>query len=73
MIAKLAYLTTPAPGVIVLNVQPEGCDGIIRYEISQAHLARILVAGTALAFNDQLNRVQSTQTESANERADHRA
>lgn len=74
IVARLAYLTTPAPGVIVLNVQPEGCDGIIRYEISQAHLARILVAGTALAFNDQLSRVPASQTnEGANERTDHRA
>ena len=70
MVAKLAYLTTPAPGVVVLNIQPEGSDGIIRYEITQAHLARILVAGTALAFTDQyISRVPNPQTENAHERA----
>jgi hypothetical protein len=51
MIAKLAYLTSPAPGVFVLNYQVEG-DGIARVEISKAHLANILIDGTALALRD---------------------
>jgi hypothetical protein len=50
VIARLAYLTTPSPGVYVLNVQPEGTEGIQRFEISKAHLANIIIDGAALAL-----------------------
>lgn len=66
MIAKLAYLTSPAPDVFLLNIQPEGCDGILRFEISKMHLANILVTGTALVLQDQYHRVPAaSQPESA--------
>lgn len=71
MIAKIAYLTTPAPGKFVLNIQPEGTHDIVRYEISKAHLANIVIDGASLALRDQFNsnRVPPIPTESAtNER-----
>lgn len=54
MIAKLAYLTTPAPGVFVLNIQAEDPVGTFNMEIEifKAHLANILIDGTALALRD---------------------
>jgi hypothetical protein len=69
MIAKLAYLTTPAPGRYMLNIQAFGSDELLRFEIAQAHLANILIDGTALALRDSsnLHRVPvSSPTESAN-------
>jgi hypothetical protein len=52
MIAKIAYLTTPASGVFILNIQPEGSDDILRFEISRAHLTNILIDGTAVALRE---------------------
>lgn len=68
MIAKLAYLTTPAPGRYMLNIQPFGSDDLLRFEIAQAHLANILIDGTALALraDSVSHRVPAgSQTESA--------
>jgi hypothetical protein len=68
MIARLAYLTTPAPGVFVLNIQPEGQEGIQRFEISKAHLANILISGTAVALREPSRTAfQSTPTENAHD------
>lgn len=50
MIARIAYLSTPAPGVYVLNLQCEGEEGIRRFEISKAHLANIVIDGASLAL-----------------------
>ncbi len=50
--ARLAYLTFPSPGRYVLNVQPEGEEGCQRFEISRAHLANIIIDGTALALRE---------------------
>lgn len=52
-IAKLAYLTTPGPDRFVLNIQIFGSDDIQRFEIAKAHLANILIDGTALALRDK--------------------
>lgn len=49
--AKLAYLTTPSPGVFVFNYQIEGSE-IQRVEISKAHLINILIDGTAVALRE---------------------
>lgn len=73
--ARLAYLTTPQAGRFVLNIQPEGSDELLRFEICKAHLANILIAGTAVALREDSNfhRVPETNsTEDANDRADHR-
>jgi hypothetical protein len=71
MIAKLAYLTTPAPGRYMLNLQICGSDELIRIEIARFHLVNILVDGTAVALREDqyLNRVPSSPTEEAHERA----
>jgi len=67
MIAKIAYLTSPAPNRFILNYQEEGKDGIERVEITKAHLANILIDGIALALRETSvpHRVQSTITENA--------
>ena len=57
MIAKLAYLTTPSPGIFILNIQIEGSNEYCRFEISKAHLANIIIDGSALALRDQFHRV----------------
>lgn len=54
-IARLAYLTTPAPGVFILNIQPEGSDEVLRFEISKAHLANIIISGTSMALHEETN------------------
>lgn len=67
MIAKIAYLTTPSPGVFILNIQPEGSDGCLRFEISKAHLCNILIDGTSLALREAFvhHRVPLNDRESA--------
>jgi len=49
--AKLAYFTTPAPGVFVLNIQV-GDGPVQRFEISKAHLSNILIDGTSVALRE---------------------
>ena len=51
MKAKLAYLTTPAPGVFVLNIQV-GDGSVQRFEISKAHLSNILIDGASVALRE---------------------
>ena len=51
MIAKLAYLTTPAPGVFIFNFQVGDAE-IQRVEISKAHLANILIDGASVALRE---------------------
>lgn len=52
MRAHLAYLTTPAPNVFVLNIQFEDETTFVQFEISKAHLANILITGTAVALRE---------------------
>jgi len=59
MIARIAYLTTPSPGVYVLNIQPEGEEGCLRYEISRGHLANLIIDGASLALRETDNSVQN--------------
>lgn len=64
MIAKIAYLTSPAPNRFILNYQEDGKDGIERIEITRAHLANIIVDGASFALREtSIHRVQSLQTE----------
>lgn len=71
MIAKIAYLTTPAPGRYMLNFQPFGSTELISIEIAKAHLVNILIDGTASALREDqyLNRPSKTLTEDQHERA----
>lgn len=64
MKAKIAYLTSPAPNVYILNFQEDGAEGIFRLEISQCHLANIIVDGASFALRSS-HRVPLTQAESA--------
>jgi hypothetical protein len=73
MIAKLAYLTSPAPGRYMLNIQPFGSDDLLRFEIAQCHLANIVVDGAAFALRESNRVPNNTTQESANVRADNRA
>ena len=63
MIARIAYLSTPSPGVYVLNLQCEGEEGIQRFEISRAHLVNILIDGASLALRESNHRVPFNPTE----------
>ena len=75
MIAKLAYLTSPAPGRFVLHIQPWNSELTSSIEISEAHLANIIMTGTALSLRETSvnHRVPITPTENENVRADSRA
>lgn len=57
MKARIAYLTSPAPNVYLLNFQLEhGVESSI--EISEGHLANIIIDGASFALRKQLvNRV----------------
>jgi hypothetical protein len=69
-IAKLAYLTSPAPNRYVINIQAFGSDDLLRFEIAKAHLANIVIDGTALALRE--NRVSETNNAGeAHERTDN--
>ena len=46
--AKMAYLTQPAPGVFLLNLQIE--EDFQRVEITKAQLGSIIVDGAAMAL-----------------------
>ena len=52
MKAKIAYLTSPAPNVFILNYQEEGKEGIERVEITKAHLANIVIDGASYALRE---------------------
>ena len=69
MIAKLAYLTTPAPGRYMLNFQPFGSEELMSVEIGPDQMRNILIDGVALMLRQSFHRVPVTQTESAHERA----
>jgi hypothetical protein len=73
MIAKLAYLTTPAPGRH-LNIQLFGSDELLRIEIARHHLVNILVDGTTTVLREDqfLNRLPTSQTGIEHERTEHR-
>lgn len=64
MIAKIAYLSTPAPGRYMLNFQAFGSDELITIEIAKAHLVNLLIDGTALVLREDqyLNHVTPNET-----------
>jgi hypothetical protein len=52
MKAKIAYLTSPAPNIYLLNFQIEqGID--LSVEISEGHLANIVIDGASFALRKQ--------------------
>ena len=68
MIAKLIFLTSPAPDRYVLNIQKFGSDSVEQIEISEGHLANIIADGAHYAFRKQgqarskLNEVTAKET-----------
>jgi hypothetical protein len=48
--AKLAYLTQPAPGLFVLNVQTRDQAGLTQYEITTDQLRGLVADGAAMSF-----------------------
>jgi hypothetical protein len=71
MIARIAYLTSPAPGVFMLNFQMEGETGCQRIEISKAHLANIVIDGAALSLRE--NRVHPTPNQGTQDDGSHQS
>lgn len=61
MKARLAYLTSPDWGVFVLNIQLEGQTDVLKFEVSRAHLANIIIDGSMLALRESSNRVPETK------------
>jgi hypothetical protein len=56
MKTHLAYLTTPAPGVFILNIQTAGNGETHQFEITKAHLANIIIDGASFALRESLER-----------------
>ncbi len=48
--AKLAFLTQPKPGVVFVNYQLPGQDGLQQVEITLDHLRGFVADGAAMAF-----------------------
>lgn len=57
MIARLAYLTSPAPGRYVFNFQPFGSEDVISIEVGPDHMRNILSDGVPLMLRNSLHRV----------------
>lgn len=72
MIAKLFYLTSPAPDRYIINVQLAGTTDLMKIEIAECHLANVVADGAHYALR-KLDRVPETQIqESANDGDDRR-
>jgi hypothetical protein len=56
-IAKLAYLTSPAPGRYILNFQPFGSDDLISIEVGPDQMRNILNDGVSHWLRNSLHRV----------------
>lgn len=55
MRARLAYLTSPQRGAFILHIQKEGQDETEAIEISQAHLANIIIDGTTFSLRPHMD------------------
>lgn len=65
-IAKIFYLTSPAPGRFLINYQLFGSDELTTVEIAQAHLANVVIDGASFALRESNRVPETTNTESAN-------
>jgi hypothetical protein len=52
MKARLFYFTSPQPGKYVINIQPEGWDGVMSIEVSQHHMGHAIADGAAFAARE---------------------
>jgi len=62
LIAKLAYLTTPAPGSYMLNFQAFGSEELITIEVGPDQMRNILTDGVTLMLRQSFHRVPVSQT-----------
>ena len=60
MKTSLLYMTSPKPGVFVVNLQPEGWDQAMQYEVSEDQLKNFVGAYLALKKQSVPNRVSAT-------------
>ncbi len=67
--AKIAYLTSPAPDRYVFNYQEDGSEDLKQIEISEGHLANIIIDGASFSLRRSINRVPPLQPEEAHERS----
>ncbi len=65
MIAKLFYLTSPAPGRYVANIQLAGTTDHMKIEIAQCHLANFVIDGAAFALRESSRVPNNSSHESA--------
>lgn len=73
MIAKIAYLTSPAAGRYVFHFQAFGSEDLISIEVGPDHMRNILSDGVPLMLRQSFHRVPVTNnTENADERTDNR-
>jgi hypothetical protein len=75
VIAKLAYLTTPADGRYMLNFQAFGSEELISIEVGPDQMSNILSCGVAIMLRQSFHRVpvaSQTERNADNERAEHR-
>lgn len=63
MIAKIAFLTSPAPGRYIFNYQAFGEEGLIQVEISKAHLANVVIDGASWALRENMRLESSSAVE----------
>jgi hypothetical protein len=65
MIAKIAYLTSPAEGRYIFNFQPFGSNDLTSVELDPDQMRNILATGVPLMLRQSFHRVPVTQTEGA--------
>ncbi len=53
--AKLAFLTQPKSGVVLINYQIDGQEGLQQVEITLDHLRGFIADGAAMAFRAREN------------------
>ena len=57
MIAKIAYLTSPAEGRYILNFQPFGSEELIQIDVPPEVFRNILADGVRLMLHSSFHRV----------------
>ena len=62
MIAKIFYLTSPAPGRYLVNFQLFGSDELTSIEIAQAHLTNVIIDGASFSLRE-CNRVPNNSSQ----------
>lgn len=72
MIARLAYLTSPAPGRYVFNFQAFGSDELVKIEVGPDHMRNILSDGVPLMLRQSFHRVPITANQESADGGDGR-